>query len=1112
MHHYLAEGIAMINSLETLFEDSKLYALFGNDKNLTVSQIWLFEIVREGSSELRFLYARTLPSTYMSDSWSGKVSSKAKLDENCYVNIHTLTLNTSSNKLKSFLESFTCGKTLQEASEIAELNINNKLAYAVGKSIFGESYIIRSTMHLPTREYYRPSSRLSPTSYSSVDSGAISPECKPNVFNTPEGFDMLLLEAACQTLDADTGLNFSKLDSWRISDFEFICAQGLNSSERCKFDISLKGEQSCLTLYESLTREPSDLLVIINAYSDGCVESSYITKLSKESSYPISHFFELKSFQNQAGTAYTMEIYAQGVNGGSFLVLQTGNRFLRQMEFNLQLIEPINSNESFSWLEKKVPNKEKVKLKAAKQVGRTKLPSRSQMSNYIADPWVPLNRLIQNRVRQLSPDKSDGHFFPTLDDSNGMSRLDLQAWLEAVCEKHDDAKIAWIDPYMEDVGIELLNRLGTKNANYLIITTEKNSNDDSIKEPSKATRIDNLLEKCSCWNNGYFGSIDLKVLAVPDNKLHDRMLLIRSVNGQPLAGYHLSNSIQRASENHPLLVTPIPLDVIPYVFSYIDQIIQSTLYEHGKTPVSARIIFDSSDIKPQYQEKSEELSHYLSFTDHPYAGNVIAWWLDDNQLIGLYGPKLMKLMSAKDYIEEGGLDSARFDALPSKFWSEGLPLPDFSSYWDALCIVIASSQASRYTGGLYNKEQSVLSEPVKIALLEHISPSRANALQPRFKKAQIDIEYYRSQTLVELLLSNCNPIEVFNHSTIDTSWSDYYSVNLLWQGDPQLLVSWLDNVLSESIDQPRTLALVIETLRHICLCVSLNKHHKQIDALLHSNMSIITWIGVHALSSAIISHNWGVEALTKINHIKPEAVQQTVLCWMIGETNYLSSNIQPQLIAFLTQSLKAPIKNEEFTSILKPIRSNNGKLYNLKPWILESMIIPMMKHRVIDITLVANQWLTELIDQWQTALKSNNLSFTVESDGAFTDELAVMIRYLSEPVQEVIFKELKKVFDKLARTIRRPMSAQVSWSSFSNAHQINLWLYALLKRIVILLQHKSLIASQLLQESEDIIERISPPTMSSLSIKRLLIYIEYEPEKIRSHHLHKMIQSALALL
>ncbi len=138
------------------------------------------------------------------------------------------------------------------------------------------------------------------------------------------------------------------------------------------------------------------------------------------------------------------------------------------------------------------------------------------MGGYADDPWVPLNWLIQNRVKQLCPKKSDGRFFPTLNDSSGMSRLELIDWLKGIFERHHDAKIAWIDPFMEDVGIELLNRLGTATADYLVITTEKMSNDDSIKEADEPNRVENLLARCSGWNNGYFGSVCLKILSVPD--------------------------------------------------------------------------------------------------------------------------------------------------------------------------------------------------------------------------------------------------------------------------------------------------------------------------------------------------------------------------------------------------------------------------------------------------------------------------------------------------------------------------------------------------------------------------------------------------------------------
>ncbi|MFY2980024.1 hypothetical protein ACOQLH_31520, partial [Klebsiella pneumoniae] len=111
----------------------------------------------------------------------------------------------------------------------------------------------------------------------------------------------------------------------------------------------------------------------------------------------------------------------------------------------------------------------------------------------------------------------------------------------------------------------------------------------------------------------------------------------------------------------------------------------------------------------------------------------------------------------KGYIKDGKLDGDRFDALPAKFWTEGLPIADFHSAWDALGYVIANSPASRYAGSLYNKEQSVLSELVKVALLEHISPSRAKALQPRLTKKQLDIEHYCSQGLTALLLSKNDP-------------------------------------------------------------------------------------------------------------------------------------------------------------------------------------------------------------------------------------------------------------------------------------------------------------------------------------------------------------------
>ncbi|GGM23830.1 hypothetical protein GCM10009425_38380 [Pseudomonas asuensis] len=105
----------------------------------------------------------------------------------------------------------------------------------------------RPVMHLPTRDFFQfRTSRLSPTSYASVDSAAISFDSKTETFNMAEGLDRKIAEAACQSLNAGTGLDFASLDAWRIGDFEFICIPGQNRAEKSKYNITLKGDDASL--------------------------------------------------------------------------------------------------------------------------------------------------------------------------------------------------------------------------------------------------------------------------------------------------------------------------------------------------------------------------------------------------------------------------------------------------------------------------------------------------------------------------------------------------------------------------------------------------------------------------------------------------------------------------------------------------------------------------------------------------------------------------------------------------------------------------------------------------------------------------------------------------
>ncbi len=778
-------------------------------------------------------------------------------------------------------------------------------------------------------------------------------------------------------MDEDTGMEFATLDAWRLGDFEFVCAPGLTKSERRKFDLQLQGETSTLRLSFPLTRAPGELLVVISAFSDGGMHATHTTRLDGSAEYPMEHVFDIDTFKSQVATAYAMTIYAVGRSGAeSYPLVQIGSYFCRTMGMTMQIVHSIRSEGRMDWLARQVPKKLEAKLQASGQVGRSTRPDRSMIGGHIDDPWVSENRRIEDDIHSILPNSSAGRFFPTLSVSGGTSRLLISDWLRKIFERHHDAQVAWIDPFMENVGIDLLNTLGTATSEYLIITTEKQSSEDANAEPGQLTRIEKLLASCAAWGKGYFGNVKLRVLAVPESKIHDRMILVRGANNRPVAGYHLSNSIQRANLQFPLLATPIPLDVLSEVFELTDNIIQGTLHD-TKTAPTAKLIFDSSVDCPEEHNNPDRLSQRSTFTDPPRAGDVLAWWLDDAELCGHTGESLRALIDAKGLKVNGKLDPERFRVIPSKLWESGFPVPDFHSAWDAVGFVLAHSQAGQF----YDGEFKTLPQRLELDLIGHLNSTRADALLPRPKKSHIDFEHYRSKTYTALLLSNDQPDRLFSHKPIEIAWGDYYALKILWRTAPATLAQWL-GIEGASTIQPgsRSQALVVQALRLICLSLGFTKEPTQMTALLSSQSSVLKWVGAHALKNWIIEGTSMEDKLSMLELIYPPE-RQTTLCWLINEANYAGAVARTALIAKLTASLTMPLNDAQLSEILQPVRGRLGRLHHFTPWILESLIIPMLKLKVIDPAQVSRQWLGDLTVQWKDAAKGGSLHFSYEGDG-----------------------------------------------------------------------------------------------------------------------------------
>jgi hypothetical protein len=148
-----------------------------------------------------------------------------------------------------------------------------------------------------------------------------------------------------------------------------------------------------------------------------------------------------------------------------------------------------------------------------------------------------------------------------------------------------------------------------------------------LEEPQRATR---LIEACKqlelLLTNLKFRLLDLRSKEGGRKSLfHDRYILVFDEFGKVKTGYHLSNSIQGATKKHPLLVTPIPGDVLIAVEDYIS----SLLAPADNSPTELITLFSSAN----RTEIPSSAKYHSGLTAIAHASFFFAMLLQDNRLL-----------------------------------------------------------------------------------------------------------------------------------------------------------------------------------------------------------------------------------------------------------------------------------------------------------------------------------------------------------------------------------------------------------------------------------------------------------------------------------------------
>ncbi|AHG75208.1 hypothetical protein X808_6850 [Mannheimia varigena USDA-ARS-USMARC-1296] len=1011
----------MLNEFnEHILSDRRMHNLFYGNEAICL-QFWILELQEKSQVDYQLLYGRGLAYDYQNNQWASDLSKHNKMvsiDEELKARIISLQLTTSAENLNIFITSLLQGNSFLEASHKILIDIGEKQQKVFDSLKLLPPYSIRPVMHLPPRDnYVWDTSKVSPNSEASYDSAAITLLDKTNYWNILGVLrSKKILELVNEKLKGEN-IDIDGIDAWRFGDIEFLSSPSLTNQEKRKFHLELK-KQNRLEIFEEISEY--SLVAILKIFNSDSLLFTSIQEF-QVSKYPFELEFNIDDYYNELFNSYTFELFEK--NGSTVTILaQEGHTLVRTISFQSNIISNISSTENDPWLETGLPKSSLDKAKNFTSIERLN-NHRSEFSigKDNKDPWFDSNIDITRYLKTVLPNPVDSHFFPKLA-LNGESRLELVKWLSKIIHKHPNAQIAWFDPFMENVGVNLLNRLGSYSGNYIIFTSETEQ---------KKNRIQNLIRQCENWAKA-IGSVKLKVIGL--DKLHDRMILIREQNGKPLAGYHLSNSIQKANENNPLLVTEIPLNILYPIFYYMDDLIQAQNISNKPA------IFDSTAYQSKTQKRKKSFDTKSPY-QYPKLGLILSKWWKSPELANLSNDTL------KEHLNALGLDfethREKYTDIPLEFFRDSFSSENFLEEWDAFGCLLAHIPVDRYYYEIVNPN---ISNTLADKLLSYLEPTRKNSLPLRHRNTVLDLSSYIAMSF-DRLMCNEYPERVFQYEINEISFGDFYAIKFLWCYSPKSIIDWLEQHLSNFDNKNvRQRALITDALRYIC------GDFECLDKwvmLLNSNHHLLQWIGVSKIISLFFEDKIDEYKICQIISDNTVLDKAKIFLWIIKESVFRNKEFKT---IFLLKAIEfcGTMSDDRLGDLLSILRGRVGKLYHRYCWILEYVLEEMVSQKLISYNQIMNFWFKDLENVWSMEIKNihGHVYFKSTTEGKFSDEFVYLFSKLPKDEQISILSRFDNIIHLVTRIIRKPLARTLDYSLYSNAFKVNVWVLSIFNRLL----------------------------------------------------------------
>ena len=1016
--------------LDDILNDQRIHRLFLEGYSCAL-QLWILRIEGDDFVENSLIYGRLLPYNFHNNSWSFSDNDNSKAFDGYRAQVKRLNIYLDGPTAKSVVEKLCSGETLSSISEICELSFGqNKIDELFGDTkLSHDELAFKPLAYLINQDAHPRSSIGSPHGSAGALSASIVQCNKQKLFTARGNYNVDLTSMVIDQLNQDTGLKFGEHDLPRFGDIELMVLPSIDEQEKSLRSIRWSDDKKevHVSIQPKELRQYSHFQFNFRIENSGQILYSSLKTANQDDFGEYECTFNIDTKLHSIADSVSLDIYgAIDEHTDEFILCDRWTSFfIREINFQSHVMSGTSEFNKFDWLEKTVTKKMSERVAKVLSIKNNNPTTSNNITTRKTDPWVPINRSLRKAFKLIYPEKSDGAFFPRWGTSSGEGRLQFTEWFKELALANQGHSITIFDPYFEDAGLALILLSSASNSDYTIFRTNHKTGGDLTTKG-----LETLLRTCT-RNQKQMQQKTINIYGVGDGSLHDRYILVTDGNGLPVKGYHLSNSFQSAAENYPLLVTPIPTDVLYEVIEY-----KSSLFSSSAEKVTHLYDSKKQDLEPVVQINKDG-----TFFENDIIGDILSHWLNESALKGLKGNELINTLKALSLYHDGFPHGINPNGLKSFLDATDLSKIDFSSYWRVIGELLSQMVHKCHDADYFSSRTSFLDSLLTI-LKETFN--RGLDGETKCELSVISPSYFK-QTLSDLLHSSDAPHH-FSQGIKQSflAWGEYFCIQYLWAYDPASLLKVVDaqaKELDDKFNESDSIRLSVlgQVVREISLTIELRQTNDlQIAALLGSNNDFLKWFAWCELDYQIASSND-----LKIINALPKNKQCIFIGWLINRYSKTDQyeNLFNKLLDELHQRLPDKVDLPLLRITVDSMRGNMRQLSWAEPWVSRKAIIPLIDDNRVKFEDASQIWHKELISLLAPISFRGFRSFSSSREGEVTNIAAYLWAQSSQLHQNTCLKKFAQILRKQKQVIQQPLSSTANWSNWDDSLKVSLWIW-----------------------------------------------------------------------